>query len=308
MKYRKRRFVPGECMHVYQRTRGGANIFYDLEDYLVFYTVFSVVSRLYRITVLELCLMIDHVHILLSSQVMSEISGFMQHYTSLFMREYNVGVGRKGSLFHKSYGSAPKKGGKMIRSAIVYIGNNPVEKGLCRNAVDYRWNFLAYMSDSNPFSDPKPACSCSMWLRNAIREVAEHSKSGRYLSYGIVRRMFRKLKDNEREILADHIITTYFPFDRETLLSFYDSYGDMLNAMNSTSGSEYDIKEKYSYGTDLVYRDMLKVVGDKVRPARRVTVMTEDMKFEMAGVLRGRTKGDVVQISKFLHMKIVMKK
>ena len=74
-------------MHVYQRTIGGVNIFYDHEDYIVFYTIFSIVSRMYRITVMELCLMIDHVHMLLSSEDLSEISGFVQHYTSLFMRE-----------------------------------------------------------------------------------------------------------------------------------------------------------------------------------------------------------------------------
>ena len=305
MRYRKRRFVSGECMHVYQRTIGGANIFYDHEDYIVFYTIFSIVSRLYRISVMELCLMIDHVHMLLSSEVLSEISRFVQHYTSLFVREYNIGVGRKGSLFHKSFGSAPKKGGKKIRSAIVYVGNNPVEKGLCRRAVEYRWNFLAYMVADNPFSSIRSLSMCSQRLRCAIREVTGCLGQGEYLSYARVRRMFGKLKADEKDILTDYIIKIYFPFDKESLLSLYDSYEDMINAMDSTSGSEYDLKEKFFNGTDMVYKDMLDMVREKVKPIRRVTILPDEEKFEFARHLQSKTMGTSLQISKFLHMDIV---
>lgn len=292
-------------MHVYQRTIGGANIFYDHEDYIVFYTIFSIVSRMYRITVMELCLMIDHIHMLLSSEVLSEISGFVQHYTSLFMREYNIGVGRKGSLFHKSFGSAPKKGSKKIRSAIVYIGNNPVEKGLCRSAVEYKWNFLAYLVADNPFSSAAPLSKCSQRLRNSMHEVAGCFGKGEYLSYARVRRMFCNLKYVEKEILTDYIVKMYFPFDKEALLSFYDSYGDMVNAMDSTSGSEYDLREKYYYGTDLVYKDMLDMVGEKVKPIRKITVLSDEDKFEFAKHLQSKTVATGQQISKFLHMDTV---
>ena len=57
MKNRKRRFIAGEGMHVYQRSVYGQMIFYDLEDYLVFYMIFSVYARHYRVKVLELCIM-----------------------------------------------------------------------------------------------------------------------------------------------------------------------------------------------------------------------------------------------------------
>lgn len=254
---------------------------------------------------MELCLMIDHVHMLLSSEVLSEISRFVQHYTSLFVREYNIGVGRKGSLFHKSFGSAPKKGGKKIRSAIVYVGNNPVEKGLCRRAVEYRWNFLAYMVADNPFSSIRSLSMCSQRLRCAIREVTGCLGQGEYLSYARVRRMFSKLKADEKDILTDYIIKIYFPFDKESLLSLYDSYEDMINAMDSTSGSEYDLKEKFFYGTDMVYKDMLDIVREKVKPIRRVTILPDEEKFEFARHLQDRTFGTSQQISKFLHMNIV---
>ena len=134
--YKKRKFIPGECMHIYQREMKGYNIFYDIEDFLVFYMIFSSTARQYGIKVLLLCIMPNHVHILLSADNLKNISRFIMRYTSVFVKEYNNDLGRKGQLFHKSFGSAPKKGGKDIRSTIVYIGNNPVEKSLCSVAED----------------------------------------------------------------------------------------------------------------------------------------------------------------------------
>lgn len=305
MIYKKRRFIPGECMHVYQRTVDGFNIFYDREDFIVFYTIFSVVAKAYDIVVLELCLMIDHIHMLLSSDSIKEISAFVRHYTSLFARVYNDAIGRKGQLFHKSFGSAPKKGSKKIRSTIVYIGNNPVEKFLSSSAEKYRWNFLAYIGNAHPFSEQKALSECSVRLRNAMKEVKKSSDVGNFLLYAQARRMFGKLSASECEILTDYIVTVYYPFDNELLLSFYESWEDMMHAMKSTAGSDYDIKEKYHPGTDLIYQDMLEAVGDlMVSPLRSVTVMPDDMKFELAGHLRYRTGASDMQISKFLHMKL----
>ena len=125
---RRRRFLDGECNHIYQRTLNGFNIFYDQEDYLVFYMILSTSARKFRVRILELCLMVDHIHILLESDSCQEMSGFVRYYSSVFVREYNDSIGRNGQMMYKSFGSAPKKGDKKTRSAIVYIGNNPVEK------------------------------------------------------------------------------------------------------------------------------------------------------------------------------------
>ena len=75
--------------------------------------------------------------------------------------------------------------------------------------------------------------------------------------------------------------------------------------MDSTSGSEYDLKEKYYYGTDLVYGDMLDMVGEKVKPIRKITVLPDEDKFELAKHLQSSTVGTSLQISKFLHVDIV---
>ena len=306
MKYKKRRFIPGECMHIYQRTVNGFNIFYDLEDYLVFYTIFSVISGLYGISILQLCMMIDHVHMLISSESLSEVSAFVRHYSSLFVMEYNSDIGRHGQLFYKSFGSAPKKGSKKIRSTIVYIGNNPVEKKLCSSAPEYRWNFLAYIDERHPFSESKPISRCGFRLKKALKEVKRLSMSKSYLTYGFLRRVFGGLDQKDREYLTDFIIAEYYPFDSDALLSFYESKEDMFHAMRSTAGSDYDIREKYFAGSDTVYRDMIAFVRSKadVSPARRTIVLSAEEKIELVGRMQLGIDASTSQFAKFMHLKL----
>jgi REP element-mobilizing transposase RayT len=305
MKYKRRKFFAGECLHVYQRTIAGENIFYDREDYLVFYTLFSTISKLYNLTILELCIMVDHIHILISSDKLDYIASFMQHFTSKFVLIYNHEVGRKGNLLHKSYGSAPKVGNKKIRSTIVYIGNNPVEKSLCREASEYRWNFLAYIKESNPFSVKLAAKQIPPRVRSILNEIKKNQKANLYLSYAQLRRMFAKLSNSEKELVTDYIISTYYPFDTDALLSYYNSYEDMTYAMKSTAGSDYDIKEKFYYGSDTVYDEMSNFVENilQIKPVRLVTTLNDDAKFEVAKQLQKATMASTQQISKFLHFK-----
>ena len=65
---RKRRFIPDECNHIYQRTTGGKILFYDREDFLICYMIISVTARKYSIRVLELCMMVDHIHMLIEAE------------------------------------------------------------------------------------------------------------------------------------------------------------------------------------------------------------------------------------------------
>ena len=303
-KYKRRRFVQGECMHIYQRSVKGFNLFYDLEDFIVFYTIVSVLAKVYGVVLMEMCLMIDHVHLLMMAESIDDISAFVRHYTSVFVMESNNDIGRSGPLFHKSFGSAPKKGSKKIRSAIVYVGNNPVEKKLCARAEEYRWNFLAYLNEDFPFSRKIPYEERSRSLKRAIKEVNCMKVSNRYLSYAQVRRLLGSLSEDERAFLTDYIITSYYPFDKQALLSFYEGVDEMLHAMSSTAGSDYDIREVYYSGSDNVYWDMIDAVRRdcQIVPVRGVVVLPVGQKLQVAGMLQKKTNASKIQLMKFLHL------
>ena len=86
MKKRRRRFIEGESNHIYQRTVDGVILFYDKEDFLLFYMIVSVTVKKYNVRVLQMCLMIDHVHMLAESESLEVLADFVRDYTSIFAK------------------------------------------------------------------------------------------------------------------------------------------------------------------------------------------------------------------------------
>ena len=200
---RRRKFVNGEVNHTYQRTMSGFNIFYEVEDYLVYYTIFSILAIRYGIVVYGLCLMIDHIHSLISASDRKAFCNFIRHVSLLFVKEYNKAHDRSGPFFEEGFGSAPKIGLKRLRTAIAYLFNNPVERFLCSKAQEYRWNFLPYAQCRNPYSEPVRLRQASRALRKAIKEVDGTRERGQHITYTMIRRLFSTLDKQEKNQLTD---------------------------------------------------------------------------------------------------------
>lgn len=303
MKNANRKFIGGGVMHVYQRAIHGFNVFYTLNDYIVFYTIFSVFVKRFDICALSLCLMIDHFHALLICESKVCLSRFVSTVTSLYARLFNETVGRKGQLFDKSFGSAPKISEKQIRTAVPYVFNNPVERMITTDPVDYRWNFLAYLSSDSPFSVKLCMKRASRSLRRALKEVASCQADGLWLNYSQLNRLYSGLSSVERDQLTDFIIRTYSPFDREKLLSYYKSYDMMLLAIRSTTGAEYDIKEEYSRFSDMHYSEIECYLKEKrLLNPKSLLVLSVDEKIQLAKSIEVNTGATIRQIAKYLHL------
>lgn len=304
----KRKFKEGEACHVYQRTISGVNIFYDVQDYLVYYTIFSVMAVRYKIIVYGLCLMIDHIHSLFTSLSRNTMSRFVSHVTLLFVKEYNSAHGRKGPLFEGRFGSSVKSGIKLLRTAISYLYNNPVEKQLCKRAQDYKWNYLAYAHSENPFSSPIIMRNASSRLRRALKVIDYEIACGRYLSYALVGRIFASLDKEESNQVIDYIISRYSVIRYDLLESCYGGYENMLTAINTNAGSEYEINEVKYVKSDKEYRDLVRYVLEHgFARAGDVITLSEDDKLDLYGKFSSHTSANRTQIGKFLHFKVERK-
>lgn len=302
---KRRKFYRGVVNHVYQRTIDGVHLFYTREDCLVFFTILSVCAKSAEVQILELCLMHNHIHMIIKSETVQELSGFMDHFLSWFVHEYNTCVGRTGKLFKKNFGSAPKWEEKRLRSAIIYVGNNPVEKHFCEKALEYRWNFLAYRNSPNPFSAKIVKRQLSFEMRKALKIVDNMLALNLPLKYALLNNLMKRLSVNEVEQLTDYIVSSYSPIDYEELESHFKSFGSMIAAMDSTTGDDHDIKEPRDSFSIKSFREIMNYMEKKLPRCkiREVTVLKLDEKILLYRELLSHTTASCQQICNFLHIK-----
>ena len=247
---------PDTIHHIYQNTRCGYLIFYSVKDYLVFLSIISLTARKYGVQILGICMMADHIHILVKIREPLQLKSFVRDYSSLFTRKFNDYYQRTGSLFNP-YGCAPKIGHKKIRSSIAYLYNNPVENHLVLRAEEDRWNLLAYTENRYPFSE-KLRMDYARWeLRKALYEVKATRQRKRPLEYVRLERMTQHLSPRELEQFTDYVIWKYNPVDYQAAIRFYGSYQQMLIAINSNTGSEYDLEEDAFAKDHRIFRKMI---------------------------------------------------
>ena len=256
MKPSKRRVEPNILNHCYQRTVDRVLIFYCISDYLVFFTTLCVTARQHKIRILAASLMPDHIHLSVVEERKGELSAFVREYTSRFSRMHNRTCHFQGNFFESPFGSVLKRGDKNVRSNLIYVGNNAPERRLCKNAEEYRWNFLAYAINAHPFSDELIVRRASPTLRRARLSVLAMFRKERPIPYRMLQNWFSRLSREEKEQLTDFIINTYNVIDYASAISFFKSYGNMLLAMHSTTGSEYEIKEYFNGRSDAHYAMM----------------------------------------------------
>lgn len=305
MKGQNRFVLPDIINHSYQRTLNGNLLFYNTFDSLLFFTIFCVTQQKYPgIRVYKLCLMPDHIHNSSSASCKTELSAFTQNYTSVFAREHNEVCHEKGNVFKSPFGSVPKKGDKKARSNLIYVDNNPVERRLSDVAEQYRWNFLAYAVSDHPFSERLIIREASSDMKRAVKQVKSMYDDCRYLSYALLKKLFKPLVYKEKLQLVDYIISTYNVIDYDGAIRFFGSYEKMLEATHSVTGSEYDLNEVFVGKNDSVYALMTQLLMNtgRFKDIHDIFSLSKEERFSLLEYLNEKTDATLEQIAKFLHL------
>ena len=307
MKRGERVVVKGVLNHCYQRTRKGVVLFYSVSDYLVHFTIFCTTARKYPIRVLSLCQMPDHIHSSVIAEDGEALAGFFRESSSLFSYQHNHTCHCSGALLEHPFGSAPKFGDKKIRTNLIYVGNNPVERHLAKRAEEYRWNYLAYAADPFAFSSKPTYRTSSFPLRQAIREVKATATRNVQMTYAQLQRLFRPLGLDERKQLVDFIISEYNVIDFKSAIRFFGSYEEMLIAMHATTGSEYDINEVSTGRSDACYAKMTAILMKKLglKDIHDVLALPDSAKSDLFPLLLSLTGATPEQVAAFLRVTLM---
>lgn len=256
----RRSFIPDVPNHVYQISVDKGTLFYGEEDCLVLFTIQSVFAARFGITVHALCYMLNHIHQMASARSEKLLANYIGSVNALYVKEYNNASGRTGSLFKSPFGSAVKDGEKRFRSCFNYIANNAPEKGICRRAVDYRWNFLPYSVSGHPYSCEYRKSKASRNLRLAMEIVDDFHGKGLHLGYDTVHRLKEMLNIGEWRIVSDHIIVKYMFIRFDLSAEYYGSVEHMLKAPDFNLGEEWELNEDYSDKGFKIYYRMIRIM------------------------------------------------
>ena len=304
MKHFNRFFITGALNHCYQNTHGGYLLFYNTSDYLVYFTILCTCAKDEGIRVISVCQMPDHTHCGAICKAKDKLSRFYLRVNSLFSRSDARINHRSGHLFNSPFGSAPKTDSKKVRTNLIYIGNNPVERKLTKRAIDYRWNYLAYYQNDHPFSEKLVIRRASAPMKRAVRAIKNLHRQNRPVTYELLQRLFSTLERREGLQLIDFIITTYNVIDYQYSINIFGSFEKMLLAMDSTTGNEYDIKEVFAGKSDKCYEELTRWLFGKLhlKDIHEIFGKTSEDRFDIAMQAYRELGIDFQQLAKFFRL------
>lgn len=241
-----RRYRSNTWLHICQRTKDEGILFYNRIDALIIFTIICAKAVKYKITIVAVCIMLNHFHLEVRAMNGKLISSFMNSVTSVYARASNKHYGQKGCVFKKPFRSVPKYSDKKAKECFIYIGNNPKEKKAVRNCEDYRWNFLKYFETDHPFSEPFDSNECSLELIALMSKAKSLHCEGLWIPFSFFDDKYYALAEKEKDQLMDYIINLYNVIDKQIIRNAYNSYSDICTTINTVSGAEYGMSDDRS--------------------------------------------------------------
>ena len=135
---RKSRKLIGEiiCHHMVQ----GINrefIFQEDKDKEKYFKLLQKYYKKYKVEIIAYCIMDNHVHMILYSKNIENISRFMHYINTIYAIYYNNKKDRVGYVFRNRFDSIPIKTREQLYICIKYIHMNPVKAGIVSKEGDY---------------------------------------------------------------------------------------------------------------------------------------------------------------------------
>jgi len=94
----------------------------------------------YEIYIIAYCIMDNHVHMLLYSEKINNISNFMRQVNSIYAMDYNKKKNRVGYVYRNRFKSVPIMSREQMYICIKYIHMNPVKAGIVKKEGEYKYS------------------------------------------------------------------------------------------------------------------------------------------------------------------------
>jgi len=126
--------------HIVLRGNNRRRLFSYPRDYLYFLSLMVRHLSSSEMDIHALCLMPNHVHLLLTPFEESALGGFVKRVAQRYAQVRNKRYETTGKLFEQRYYSKPMNSERHLAIATAYIDLNPVRAHLVDNGTDYAWS------------------------------------------------------------------------------------------------------------------------------------------------------------------------
>ena len=120
-------------------------IFEDSKDKEYYIKFFKEKADEYELDILTFCVMDNHVHFVIHTESIDELSAFMHKINSKYATYYNKKYDRVGYVFRDRYKSQEIISESQLYKGINYVYNNPVKAKMTLTPKDYK--FLDYKEE-----------------------------------------------------------------------------------------------------------------------------------------------------------------
>lgn len=208
--------------HVWTRGNNRRRIFSRSSEYEHYLWLLARARDRYEVAIHGLCLMSNHVHLLVTPPVERALARFMKYVNQRYAQERNQQKDGTGKLFEQGFGSAPVGDGTYLAIVTMYIDANPTRAGM-RQGFDYRWSIAPHHLGRPEHSAVPP----TLWTPSAWYLSLGATAAARALAY--------------RQLLAQYV-------EAPTLPAHVEERG-LVDNVERLSAERYDLRLRRPDGT-----------------------------------------------------------
>jgi putative transposase len=175
-KSRSQRIIPNQPNHLIVRGNNRRRLFSYMRERMTYLRLLGRALEEYRCQLHAMCLMLNHVHLLLTPATVEGASRLAKRVNQRYAQIRNQERGGSGKLFEQSFESVPIEDDAHLAHAVMYIDANPHRAG-CRDAWTYDWSTYAlHAGDPGAARIPGDLITLDPWYRSlggSPRERAE---------------------------------------------------------------------------------------------------------------------------------------
>jgi putative transposase len=135
----------GAQYHVIARANRGEHILSTTDMKKMFLGILKKAKKRYRFSIINFCIMGNHVHLILKPGKNESLSRIMQWVLSLFAIKYNKRCNVVGHVWYDRFKSLILHTLTQFLRTFTYIAENPVKAGLVKHALQYEFNGIRCM-------------------------------------------------------------------------------------------------------------------------------------------------------------------